>query len=101
MSLDEIADEVQGKRIEKEEPVPGPREYVKIKGIWQHTQMSWWVDKEKMNMPNALGIGVSDWQCVAHVHHWKTELEEFCRVELDWKCVRCGDVVPESIQSMI
>jgi len=95
-----------------------PREHVKIKGIWQHTNMAWFVDKDKMNtsVPAKPGVvqdfnpgqiinyvppGFENFQCVAHVHHWKTELEEYCRVDEEWKCVRCGDVVLESIQSMI
>jgi hypothetical protein len=120
VSLDEIAAEVQGKRIEKEEPIPGPKEYVKINGVWQHTNMAWWVDKDKMNAPVPGRPGaiqefkpgqfikytttimvVENYQCVSHVHHWKTELEEYCRVDEEWKCVRCHDVVPSAIQSMI
>jgi len=100
--------------MEKEEPIPGPKEYVKIKGVWQHTNMSWFIDKEKMNAPiptsitppGSLGLvnihlAVEHYQCVAHVHHWKTELEEYCRVDQDWKCIRCEDITPESIQSMV
>ena len=117
MLLDEIANEVQGKRVEEEKPIPNAKEYVKIKGIWQYTNMSWYVDKDKMNKavpkpydPAQTQINAQlvfdveayhNYQCVAHVHHWKTELEEYCRVDEEWKCVRCGDCTPESIQSMI
>lgn len=82
-----------------------PKEYVNINGIWQHTNMSWFVDKEKMNAPFQInkpgGQSLQNHQCVAHVHHWKTELEEYCRIDEEWKCVRCHDVVPDAIQSMI
>lgn len=101
-----------------EETSPNPKEYVKIAGIWQHTNQAWFVDKEKMNAPiprkpgetqefvpgmmiNYFPPGIENYQCVAHVHHWKTALEEYCRVDEDWKCVRCSDVVPDAIQSMI
>jgi len=94
-----------------EEETPNTKEYVKIKGIWQHTNMSWYVDKDKMNGPickpppyptnTLVDLCFHNFQCVAHVHHWKTELEEYCRVDEEWKCVRCGDCTPESIQSMI
>jgi len=127
-SLDEIAAEVKGERVEKEEPIPGAKEYVKINGVWQHTNMAWFVDKEKMNSPfttmpsqqflpnqsfthsinmphqsftHSINIPHQNYMCVAHVHHWKTALEEYCRVDENWKCVRCADEVPDAIQSMI
>lgn len=102
----------------EEEQTPGPKEYVKLDGVWQQTDMSWFVDKEKMNaaLPakpseiqkyhntltfTATAATYENYQCVSHVHHYKTNIEEYCRVDDQWKCVRCHDVVPDSIQSMI
>lgn len=106
----------------EEEQTPGPKEYVILNGVWQKTDMSWFVDKEKMNAalpakPGAIqryhpGPGqmltftvtaavYENYQCVAHVHHRKTAIEEYCRVDEEWKCVRCHDEVPDAIQSMI
>jgi len=93
-----------------EETTPdNPKEYVKIAGVWQHTNQAWFVDKEKMNSPATVApspiisfqLPFQNHQCVAHVHHWKTALEEYCIVNENWKCVRCHDEVPNAIQSMI
>jgi len=99
-----------------DEETPNVREYVKLAGVWQHTDAAWYVDKDRLKSPQPeppaqLGPGsvftytnqmsYRDWECVAHVHHWKTAIEEYCRVSEDWKCVRCADVVPDSIQAMI
>lgn len=102
-----------------EETTPdNPKEYVRINGVWQYTNMAWFVDKDKLNSPvmqvpnynaqaalsmtyTATNVPYMNHQCVAHVHHWKTALEEYCRVDEKWLCVRCADEVPSAIQSMI
>ena len=98
-----------------EEEVPNVREYVKIAGVWQHTDAAWYVDKERLKSAITQATGVPgqsftyatyspsycDWECVAHVHHWKTALEEYCRIDDNWKCARCADTVPDSIQAMV
>lgn len=94
----------------------GVKEYVKIEGIWQYTEASWYVDKKYlMSEPleettqtyypgspiTIQGRYYQDWECIAHVHHWKTKLEEYCPVTEEWKCMRCGEITPENIQAMI
>jgi len=76
------------------------KEYVKIDRIWQKTDCAWFIDKAKLNY-SFMGGSFKDYETVAHVHHWKTKLEEYSKIDEYWKCLRCGEEILDSIKSMI